>query len=245
MQKQGKQEVLWVNLLCNVVAPALILSKATGEGKLSPTVALVIALMFPLGYGAYDFVKNKSAGFMSVVGFLSTLATGGFGLMELSGEWFAIKEAAVPSIIGAAVVLSLKAKRPLVRTFLMNDQVMDVARVEGEVEKRGQEQEFERLLKHTTFLLAASFLVSAVLNYVLAIMILKSPAGTEAFNAELGKMTALSYPVIVLPSMAMTFFALWWLVRGLKKMTGLDFDSIFHKQPSKGDASKSLSEPGS
>ena len=234
MRQQGKQEILWVNLLCNVALPALILSKGTGEGRLSPAVALVVALAFPLGYGIYDFVKNKSAGFMSIIGFLSTLATGGFGLMELSGQWFAVKEAAVPSIIGLAVILSLKAERPLVRSFLMNDQVMDVERVEVEVERRGRGQDFDRLLRHTTFLLAASFLVSAILNYVLAIYVLKSPAGTQAFNEELGTMTALSYPVIVVPSMAMTFFALWWLVRGLKAITGLDFDSMFHKHPEKG-----------
>ncbi len=224
-----RKESLWLNLACTVVVPALILSKGTGEGKLTPALGLMVALAFPLGYGLWEFIKNKSTGFMPVIGFLSTLATGGFGLMELSGQWFAVKEAAVPSIIGAAVVLSLKSKRPLVRSMLMNEQVMDIARVEGEVEKSGRGAEFDALVRHTTFLFAGSFLVSAVLNYVLAMIVLKSPAGTPEFNQELGKMTALSYPVIVIPSMVMTFFALWWLVRGLKKITGLDFDSIFHK----------------
>ena len=41
-------------------------------------------------------------------------------------------------------------------------------------------------------MIASSFFLSAVLNYSLAKILVKSQPGTEAFNAELGRMTALS-----------------------------------------------------
>ena len=99
----------------------------------------------------------------------------------------------------------------------------------------------------TTFacFLAASFLLSAVLNFGLARYLLKSPSGTPEFNAELGKMNLLSWPVIVLPSMAMTMYALWKLLRGIEALTGLDFESIFHAKASKNQADASGSVPPS
>jgi nitrogen fixation/metabolism regulation signal transduction histidine kinase len=82
----------------------------------------------------------------------------------------------------------------------------------------------------TTLVLAISFVISAILNFVLAIWILKSPAGTPEFNAELGRMTALSYPVIVLPSMIVMMVAVWMLIRGLKTLTGLQIEQILSEQ---------------
>ena len=57
-------------------------------------------------------------------------------------------------------------------------------------------------------------------------MLLKSPPGTAAFNEELGKMTALSYPVIVIPSMIIFALALFYLLRRLSKLTGLSFEEM-------------------
>jgi L-amino acid N-acyltransferase YncA len=82
--------------------------------------------------------------------------------------------------------------------------------------------------------LAASFLLSSILNFFLAVFILKSPPGTAEFNAELGKMTALSYPVIVIPSMVVLGLALWKLLSGIKALTGLQLEEIFNHPEKKG-----------
>ncbi len=215
------------NIAFNIAVPALVLYKLSGEHRLGPAWALVVALCFPVAYGAYDFWTNRRTNAISILGFLSILLTGSFGLMKLDGIWFAVKEATIPTLMGIAVVASLKTRYPLVKTLLYNDKLIDVHRVDTELKARGTETNFERLLRVTTWLLAASFALSAVLNFTLAVYILKSPAGTEEFNQELGKMTAMSYPVIVLPCMVVTMFALWRLLSGIKKLTGLDLDTIF------------------
>ena len=79
-----------------------------------------------------------------------------------------------------------------------------------------------------SWLLAGSFFLSAVLNFVLARIIVRSPAGTVAFNEELGRMTALSYPVIALPSMAVMMIALWYLLKSIRSLTHMDLEEIFH-----------------
>ena len=137
----------------------------------------------------------------------------------------------MPTLMGIAVVGSLRTRSPLVKTLLYNDKVIDVARVDRELAEKGNTDRFNRLLVLTTWMLAASFLLSAALNFTLASFIVQSPAGSVEFNQELGKMTAMSYPVVVAPCMVVTLLALWRLVSGIKAMTGLDLETIFKNQP--------------
>lgn len=229
----AKKENILLNLVFNIALPSLVLSKLSTPDRLGPGWGLVIALAFPLGYGAWDFIQRRKTNFISVVGLVSVLLTGGLGLLHASGFVFALKEAAVPALIGLAVLVSLKTKTPLVRELLYNDQVIDVDRVDAALAERNNRAGFDRLMVHASYLLVLSFLVSAALNFALARWLLTSPAGTAAFNAELGKMHLLSWPVIVVPSMAMMMFALWRLLGGIKKLTGLDFDAIFRTPPPK------------
>ena len=98
--------------------------------------------------------------------------------------------------------------------------------VNQKLEERDNLSLFEKLLVKSSYLLAASFFLSAVLNYGLAKYILKSEPGTVAFNEELGQMYSLSYPVIVLPSFVVMVYALWQLQAGIKELTGLKLDDI-------------------
>ena len=223
----AKKENLLLNLVFNILIPTLVLSKLSTEARLGPAGGLVVALIFPLGYGVWDFIQRRKANFISIIGFASVLLTGGLGLLQVGGLGFAIKEAAVPTVIGLAVLISLKSKTPLVRTLLYNDQVIDVVRVEQALHARGSRPAFDRLLVSASCFLALSFLVSAALNFGLARYLLKSPPATAEFNAELARMHLLSWPVIVIPSMLMMVFSLWQLLGGIKRLTGLELDDIF------------------
>jgi hypothetical protein len=44
---------------------------------------------------------------------------------------------------------------------------------------------------------------------------------------QLGRMNMLSWPVIVVPSMAVTMIVFWRLMTGLTRLTGLELDEIF------------------
>lgn len=229
----NKQENPLVSALINIILPAMILMKLSEPERLGQLHAFLLAVALPLAYGVWDFIRAKKANFFSILGFISVLLTGGLGLLEVSGFWFAVKEAAIPALIGFAVIFSLKTKTPLVKTFLYNDKVLDVEKVDAKLLEHQATSQFDHLLKNTTYLLAASFFLSAALNFGLAYVILQSPAGTTAFNEELGKMTLLSYPVIVVPCLIVTMFALWRLFSGIKSLTGLDMNAIFKGNPPK------------
>lgn len=228
-----KRENLFINIGCNVALPTIILNWGSKATWLGPQWALVLALVFPVGYSVYDFVVRKKFNFISALGFVSVLITGTFALIQLDVFWFAVKEAAVPAAIGIVVLASMGTRWPLVREMLYNPQVIDVDRIDAVLTERQEHPAFEKLLRNASYLLTASFFVSAALNYGLARYLLQSPAGSEAFNSELARMNLLSWPVIVLPSMAMTMFALWRLLSGLQRVTGLALEQIMHSAPQK------------
>ncbi|MDR1279709.1 MAG: MFS transporter, partial [Opitutaceae bacterium] len=228
-----RRENILANLVCNIALPVLILSKLSTPDRLGPRAALFVALAFPLGYGLWDFVRRRTVNFVSIIGLFGTLATGGFALMRLAPVWFAVKEAALPAIIGLAVLASMKSRRPLIRQFLYNPQVINIPKVEAALATRNNLPAFNRLLVHSSYLVFLSFLVSAALNYVLARWIITSPSDTPEFNAQLARMNWMSWPVIMIPSMAMLLFALWRLLAGIKRLTGMELEDIFHPQPEK------------
>lgn len=225
-----KPENLLFNLICNVALPTAIQTWGSGERGLGPKWGLVVALLFPLGYGLYDFVERKRFNFISAVGFGSVLITGGFGLMQLDGFWFAVKDGALPALIGLAVLVSMRAKTPLVQELLYNPQVIDVERIDAALTARGTQTEFPRLMKAASRLLALSFFVSAGLNFGLARLIITAHPGTELFVQQLAKMHWASLGGAVLPSLAMMMYALWQLLKGLQQATGLTLDEIL-RQP--------------
>jgi hypothetical protein len=225
-RQQEPRESVLLSLGINIAIPALILMKFSGEEALGPVGGLLVALAFPLGYGSWDFIRRREWNLISILGLISVLLTGGIGLLQLDPKWIAVKEAAVPGIIGIAVLLSLRTPFPIVRTFLYNDKIIRVPEVDAALAERGNRDAFERTLVNASWMLAASFFVSSVLNYVLAKLIVKSQPGTTAFNEELGRMTALSYPVIVVPSMIIMIAALWYLFHRIRLLTDLDLEQI-------------------
>lgn len=222
------------NLLFNIVIPTLILTKLSGVEDLGPRLSIVIALAFPVGFGAWDFIKTRRANVFSILGFVSILLTGGISLLELDPKYIAIKEAAIPGVIGLATLLSLYTPYPLIKTLLFNEEVVDTQRVEQALSANNAHPAFNTALRRATYLLAFSFFLSSTLNYLLAKIILTSPPGTPEYSAELGKMTGLSFPVIALPCTLVMMAALFYLMKRVKALTALDLEQIFrlHQDPS-------------
>ncbi|MGJ3242992.1 MAG: VC0807 family protein [Opitutales bacterium] len=225
-QASPKRENLWLNLGFNVVLPLLLLDRGTAWFGWDPSLNLIIALAFPTVYFIYDLRVRKKANFISILGFVSILLTGGIGLLELPPGWIAIKEAAIPLIIGVAVAISAFTSKPLARVFLLNPEIMRVDQVDRAAAENGREAELTVLLKRCTLLVAASFFLSTVLNYVLARAIVVSPAGTEAFNRELSLMGRWSWVVIMVPTMAVMAATMVLLFKGIRRITGLGLEDI-------------------
>ena len=95
-----------IEVLITVLLPAVILMQWSDPERLGAVQALVLALSFPLGYGGWDLVRHRHVSYLALLGLLSVLLTGGIGLLKLEVKWLAIKEAAIPALIGLGVLIT-------------------------------------------------------------------------------------------------------------------------------------------
>lgn len=215
-----------IDLAVSILIPSLVLMKLSGPEQLGATRALLLALAFPICWGLYELISHRKKNWIALLGVISVLMTGGIGLLKLDAGWLAIKEAAVPTVIGIGVLVAHKLGYPVIRKLLFNPSLLDVERIESELDKRGTRNLFESRLDSANYLFAGTFAFSAVMNYVLAVWIVKSESGTTAFNEELGRMTLLSYPMIAIPSTIMMLGIFYMLWRTINKQTGLKLEEI-------------------
>jgi len=151
-------------------------------------------------------------------------------LMELDAIYIAVKEASIPALFGMATLISLKTSQPLIHTFLLNDSIIDTDKINSALQANNRQTDFDRLLINASWILAGSFLLSAVLNYFLAVYLLTADPGTLAFNEQLGKMTALSFPVIAVPAMLVMIGDMFYLFKGITRITGLPLEQIIKQK---------------
>jgi intracellular septation protein A len=215
-----------IDMLVSIIIPSVILMKFSGDNDLGPSGGLIVALAFPLAWGLFELIKYRKFNFIALLGLVSVLLTGGIGLFELDTKWLAIKEAAIPAAIGIGVLVSTFTPYPLVKTLLFNPEIMDVEKIKQKLQERNSTEFFEKRLMKATYLVACSFAFSATMNYILAKWLVTSPAGTAEFNAQLGKLTLYSYPMIALPSMLMMLGIFYYLWRTISELTGLKLDDV-------------------
>jgi hypothetical protein len=208
-------------ILVSVVIPAVILTKWSGPQDLGATNALLLALAFPLTRGALDLARRRRLNLFAVLGLASVLLTGGIGLLQLDAQWLAVKEAAIPGVLGLIVAGSALTRHPLARVLIYNPAILDVEKIDAALAGRGNTARFEARLRAATWMLGGAFFFSSVMNYLLATWIVTSPAGSAAFNEELGRLTFLSYPMIALPATLMTLAALLYLAGGVRRLAGI------------------------
>ncbi len=221
-----KKQSPLIDLIVSIALPSFILMKLSGDDKLGATGALVFALAFPIAWGIYDLLKNGTKNYVAILGVVSVLLTGSIGLLKLDAQWLAVKEAAIPLIIGMGILVANYFGFSVVKKLLYNPAIVQVGRVNDVLKERGNEQLFSQRLDRANLFFACTFVFSAVANYVLAKTIVTSDSGTEAFNNELGRMTLLSYPVIAIPSMLLMFAIFYYIWRTISKLTDLTLEQV-------------------
>lgn len=237
-----------VNILINVLIPVLALSylskdpvfeesigKAARFWHIGPVKALAVALAFPICYGIWHFAKTRKANFFSALGLFSVLLTGGLtiylwnkdGTVKPNADvLFGLKEASIPFILGLAVIGSHFTSSPLLRVFLYTDSIFDIRKIESRVEQSMLGERYEKILFQATLMFAASFFVSMVMNFGLAMYFLGDLDHTaanarEMFNTRIAKLTGWGFAVIGVPILVFLFFTLRKLLKNLAALTGL------------------------
>ncbi len=215
-------------LVATVVVPTVVLVGFTGEAWLGPRLGLVVALAAPLGFGVWSMVRERKVSALAVIAIVSVLLTGSVGLLELDPAWFAIKEAAVPVVLGGLTAATAHTRFALFPVLF--DRLLDPDRVDEALDHQARAS-FDAASRRGTRLAGGIFAASAVASWTLARFVVTSPTGTEAFAAELGTFTTLSFFAVGLP----TTFAMAWVLRDvlvrLEELAGVDVESLFRGDP--------------
>jgi hypothetical protein len=220
-----------LNILFNILLPILILNNLSQ--KFGALAALGLALSFPLFYGLYDGIKRKKANFFSVLGVINVLLTGSLAVLGLGGTWFAVKEAAFPSLVGLFVLGSAFTQKPFIKTLFVNPQLVNIEVLMTRLQEKKKESEFALLMKQSTIWLSMSFFFSATLNFILARRIflplessLDSDSQSVALNHQIADMTKWAMIMILIPSLLFLFTIFWRLLKKLGALSGLATDEI-------------------
>jgi hypothetical protein len=251
--KKPPQEHPLANILINVIVPVLILSflskdpalqeklgKIAQPWHLGPLKAMLLALILPLGYGAWHFLKTRKGNFFSALGLISVLLSGGltFYLWNQDGTvkpnaglLFGIKEALIPLVLGIAILTSHRSASPLIRVFLYNDSIFNIPKIETRVAEISAQDAYHRLLLGATRLFAASFFLSALMNLGLAQWLFRGFDATaidalENYNAIIARITGWGFAIIGVPILVFLFFTLRRLLKGLGALTGFKDEEL-------------------
>jgi hypothetical protein len=217
------------DLLLTVILPSIVLEVLSKPERLGPAWALVVALLMPLGFGIYCFVKKRGLNFFSIFGLAAIIVTGGLGLLNLTPGWFAAKEAAFPIFLGLAFPLSHHWGKPLINELLLNPQIINHGLLQRGLDTPEKRVSFQRLLYRASWGMAGASLGSAIANSALILYLLRGKVpGSPEYVQAIGTQNWLGFIIIGIPLVGVTFALLMWLLRRIQALTGLDREDLMN-----------------
>jgi len=230
-----------INVGLSVLAPVFILNHCSAEGakfwQVGTTPALFIALSLPIGYCIYSLIESRKLDPLNVFGFIGTLLTAiislyatndtGSAIQPDSPWWYAAKEALIPIFMASAIILTARGKGSLLRVFIYTDSIFNVQRIEHKVTQLQQESAYQKVLWHASLLTAASLFLSAIANFIMALIFLLPVLNYSAaeqslqYNYAVSSMTWWGYLIIGVPLLLTLMAVMHYLLRALGKLLKL------------------------
>jgi hypothetical protein len=215
--------------LLTLVLPSLALDRLSEPGSVGPFWALVISLLFPIGFGIWCLWKKTGWNIFSILGFVTILLSGSLGLLKLDAFWFAVKESAMPLALGIAFPLSHRFGKPLIKALFMQSHVMNVKTLEASLAIEDRRSRFNAALFRASCGMCIGMIGSAVANFPLAMWLLggKEP-GSEAFVKGIAKLYWVNLVVIGVPMMGAMVVVFLWFLREIRRITHLERDDLLN-----------------
>lgn len=211
-----------LDLGANVAWPIAFLSLFSEH--FTPVHGLLLALVGPLAAALGGIAVRRKIGGLSALALVGVGLSGGIGLLQVDARWFAVKEAVLPALMGAAVAASVRTPYPVVRTVLW--EALDGARVDAILTEKGETAAFAKTMSTGTVRFGLLLAASGVVSAALAAVMVTAAAGTPEYNSEVGRYTAWSFGLVNLPSMGGLVWVLSTVLTDLERRTGLTADDL-------------------
>ena len=226
------------SLLFNIIIPVVILNKGADffnflDSSQTALLVLLCALAFPVLYGSYDLIKHKKTNLLAGFGVVNVLLTGGLALLNMSGIWFAVKEAAFPLLLALFVLGSAYTQKPFFEQLVMHSSLLNWKAIEQHTPLDVLKPQLKKLFKQSTVWFSYSFFMSAVLNFVLAVYIfsdlnpgLSDESSKIILNKKIADMTWLGFVIIGLPCGLFAVGIFWRFLKQLSSLTKLPIEEL-------------------
>ncbi len=223
----AKQPHPLADLMLTVVLPSAALEYLSEPARLGPFWALVVSALLPLTFGIYCWVTKAGLNFFSILGLVAVIVTGGLGLLKLDAFWFGMKEIIVPVLIGLAFPASHTWGRPMICSMIFAPHLINERALRESLDTPDKRIGFDKLLLKASWGMGASMLLSAVINFALAMYLLggKEP-GSEAFVKGIGTLNWGGTLIIGIPMLIAMMVVLVGFMRGVYRLTGLHKDDL-------------------
>ena len=213
----------WIHKILDLFDISELPLQLKGEINLS-SITFLIALIFPIAYFIYDLLKRKNVNVISILGFINVLLTGGIGIFGerfgLSKNWFIIKEGALPSLIGLALITLRKIRKESFNNILLNDMLFDNYKISSSINYERQ-NEFERIVYKAGSHFIMGLFISSFVQFVLASIIVTANPGEPLFSEQVATMTWVSFLAVFVITLSIVGKGYLGLISGIEKITGL------------------------
>ena len=227
MTTPAKQPHPLLDLLLTVILPSAALEWLSEPARLGPFWALVVASLLPVGFGVYCWVTRSGLNVLSIFGLVAVVVTGGLGLLKLDAFWFGVKEISVPVLIGIAFPASHALGKPIIRSLIFAPNLFNERVLRDSLDTPEKESAFEAQLRKASWGMGASMILSAAINFALAMWLLngKEP-GSEAFVKGIGTLNWAGTLIIGAPLLLAMMVVMVAFMRGVYQLTGLRKDDL-------------------
>lgn len=208
-----------VNILINIAIPVVVLLTLSAPDRLGAIPALLLAIGIPAVWGTLGLVRTRKMEVSAILGVISVLATGVIGVFELNTRLFAIKEAAIPLGFAAILLASNTTRFPI--STLLADMVQRRDRVRSGIDQHGKQADYHHHLVRVGSIWAVIMGLSGVLKFLLATWLVRSTAGTQAFNHELARYELWQLPTTFTLTGVLILSLICYLGHGTAALAGL------------------------
>lgn len=218
-----------IEIVLTIILPSLAMDQFSKPESLGPLGALMVGLMFPVGFGLWCWWTKAGWNVFSILGFITVLLSGGLGLLQLDAFWFAIKESAMPVILGLAFPITHRLGKPLINAIIMQPQLINLKSLHAALDTKEKKSAFDRVLFRASWGMGLGMIGSSVGNFFLALYLLNGKApGSEAFVKGISKLNWAGALIIGVPLMVVIVFVFIWLIRHIQRITGLERNDLLN-----------------
>lgn len=239
---------LMLDIALGAVIPILILTYLTSP--LGTVPAYLLSALIPVGWVAIDllFITRRFNFITSYLG-ANAILRGLLAFWFVDGARYALKDTAGGFLTVAVFAGSLLLGRPALRAFVAQGLAPATPVQEASLHRLFAQQTVARRLVLGTAFVAVVNVITSGVNYWLNLAIVTASFGTEAFNAQVAQVNAITRLVIGIPEFIAVGGAIALVIQALYRYVpdaanGGDFWAVVARHEGEAALADALPNPG-